>query len=343
MNLLRYLTITLVLALIAAGVVACDPSQLTIKPVAPTEELPVHNELISTVDQLARPELYETPWDAAPNPDGDIVYFTASGPFGSGVYQVTPAEGETTELWVGEPFTMPLGLAVSSDGEQIYVADPQATSADGQTGQIFVVALDGSEPMPLAGTEGTAPRGLEVVNEDGADMIYFSGISAEDGEPAVMKIAAEGGAPTVLAQGAPLVEPSGIAVTHNGEIYVVDILAGGNGLAAVFQLDGSELTTIADDFRTGADVAGATLLLDDSALLVSALARDEDSAQVLVITLPALDKMIVNKVIGMNQGSGGVHRAQNANYFAWADVTRGKKPGGEQQSQNGGGVYGLQP
>jgi hypothetical protein len=114
-------------------------------------------------------------------------------------------------------------------------------------------------------------------------------------------------------------------------------LASGNDLGSVFRIDGTAVETIASNFRTGKPVVGAALTLDESALLVSALAADRDSAQVLLIELASLQKGIVNKVIEANQGSGGLHRAHNRNFVAWADSPAG--PG----RQRSGGVYALTP
>ena len=48
-------------------------------------------------------------------------------------------------------------------------------------------------------------------------------------------------------------------------------------------------------------------------------APDRASAQVLGIVLESGDKLIITKEVELHPGSGGVHRAHNANAFAWAD------------------------
>jgi DNA-binding beta-propeller fold protein YncE len=153
---------------------------------------------------------------------------------------VPAAGGATAEVAVGQPFVAPRGLAIGTDGQQIYVADPQATGADGRTGRIFVLPASGGAPTALAGTEGTAPRGLEVVRENGADVLYFAGVDPTSGQPAVMKLVPSGaGSISVIAKGAPLVEPIGIAVTKGGIVYVADRLASGNDLGSVFRINGT--------------------------------------------------------------------------------------------------------
>lgn len=318
-------------------------------PVRPVEqdgigrELPLRNDLIGSVAQVARPELFETPWDATPDPDGKMIYFTANARPDAGVFRVPAAGGETSPVATGEPLVAPLGLAISTDGERLFVADPEAVSHQG-TGHIFVVPLNGEPITMLAGTEGTSPRGLEVKAENGVDFVYFSGNSPADGQPAVWKVASMGGQPAVVAQGAPLVEPVGLAVANDGTVYVADRAASGNGLGSVFRIMDGTVETIADNFRTGTPVVGAALTMDDAVLLVSALAPKRDSAQVLVIELASLQKGIITKVIGANSGSGGVHRAHHQNVFAWADSTRGR-PGERQAagSLDPGGVYRISP
>ena len=322
--------------------------QLTIQPptnAAAHQTLPLRNELLSRVDLVGFPELFTAPQDATPDPDGQIVYFTATGLEAPGLFQVAAAGGETTAVATGAPFVAPQGLASSMDGTLIYVADPQAANADGSLGQLFVVPAAGGEPMPLAGAAGSAPRGVEVSSENGADVIYFSGLDPSDGQPAVMKIDATGSELSIIAKGAPLVDPVGLVVTKAGVVYVADQMASGNGLGSVFQIENGTVTTIADQFRTGNPV-GATLTLDESVLLVSAMAPDRDSAQVLVIELASGQQGIINKVIEANSGSGGVHRAHNVNVFAWADSTGGNpRRGGNNNRGSGesGGVYALEP
>ena len=175
----------------------------------------------------------------------------------------------------------------------------------------------------------TAPRGLTLIRENNADMIYFTGAAPEDGQPAVMKVPAGGGELTVLEKGGQLVEPVGIAVNGAGVIYVADQGAAGNGLGTVFQFNphdrlagSSHAERLADRVRLGSP-AGITLTADESLLLVSALHTIGGTSQVLVINTTTGGQGIVNQVIGVNQASGGLHRAHNNNELAWCGVTAG--------------------
>lgn len=269
--------------------------------------------------------VFFTPWDATPDPQGKVFYFTANGPQGSGVFSVaTTGSANVKAIAVGSPFVMPLGIAVSTDGKRLYVADPWSAGADGNA--IFAVPVEGGTPVAVAGTQGATPRGLEIVNEGGTDQIYFSGINLTDDQPTILKIAAAGGTPTVLSKGAPLVDPSGVAVAKDGTVYVLDRLAAGNGLGSVFRIKDNKLDKIADGIRTGSQMAGLTLTLDESLLLASSLDPKQGTAQVVVINLATMQTTIFNTVIGANHSAGGLHRAHSVNLFAWADV-RGPKPG----------------
>jgi sugar lactone lactonase YvrE len=302
------------------------------------------NDAISAFEPAATAGVFEHAFDATPDPDGNLIYFTATSAQGPGVFRVPATGGEVVPISVGIPLTMPAGLAISTGGETLFVADSQVDVAhDGaaikspavplsshREGAIFRlsaggVATSGDVATPVAGTEHTTPRGLEVVEENGAEMIYFTGFTGSgpnDDQPAVMKVPAEGGPLTVIAKGAPLVEPVGVTVDANGVVYVTDQAAGGNGLGSVFRITGGNVETLASPVRTG-DPAGIALTLDESLLLVSALETNRDSSMVLVIDLVGGRQGVVNAVIGANIGSGGLHRAHNRNLLAWCGVTTG--------------------
>lgn len=267
------------------------------------------------------------PWDAVPSPDGSIIYFTAVGDDGlPGVFSVPGTGGEVSKLTEGKPFVLPLGIAISTDGQTLYITDPLAAGSDGNA--IFAMpASGGTQAIVVPGTQFTMPQGVEVVSRDGVDQLYFSGIDPNDGQPAIYTIAASGGEATILAKGSPLSAPSGITIAKNGMVYVLDRLASGNGLGSVLGIQGNTVEVIAGDVRTGGQIAGLTLTLDESLLLVSSLDGAQGTAQVLVIDLATKQTSIVNDVIGENTAAGGLHRAHNVNLFAWADSGGGRLGG----------------
>lgn len=315
----KKLLTTLLVLFVTFALVGCG-MQNSPAPTPVAEELPLANDALSSVNRVASMPSRQI-LDATPDPDGQMVYFTASGGEAAGVFKVAADGGEVTAVATGTPFVAPLGIAISTDGQTLYVAD----SSSG----LYALSVAGGAPTLIAGTEGTMPQVPEVVNQNSQDQLYFSGTSGN--EAAVFKMPTDGGAaPTVILQGAPLVNPSGVAITKEGVVYVVDMAAAGNGLGSVFRIQNGAAEAIATNVHTDEAVAGATLTLDESALLVSHLHPQNNSAQVLIINLSTLEMAIFDKVIGANHSAGGVHRAHNTGQLAWAGYM-------------GGGAYFLEP
>jgi DNA-binding beta-propeller fold protein YncE len=281
------------------------------------------DNVIEKLDEAAKSGDFQRPLDAALDSNATTIYFTAGSSSGSGIFRVPADGGEALPLLVGAPFVAPTGIAVSGDDQHIYVADPHAAGANGKAGQIFVIPVAGGPAMPLAGTAGSAPRIIDVASEGGQEMLYFTGNDPSDGTAGVFKLPAAGaGAPTVVAKGAPLVEPEGVTVTRAGVAYVTDRAAAGGSFGSVFKIAGGTTTKIVERVRVGSP-AGVALTQDDGVLLVSALQPDRPSDQVLLVKIDTLETGSVTKVIGENQHAGGVHRARNRNVFAWADLSSG--------------------
>lgn len=293
------------------------------------------NDAVSAIEPAAVGSRtgFHQPMDATPDPDGNQIYFTAMSASGAGVFSVPAAGGTVVTLTVGAPLTTPVGIAVSTDGQTLYLADTHAqingTAAMTMTGALFSLSSSGGAPTPIPGTAHTAPRGLTVVKENNVDVIYFTGVDPADGQPAVMRIPAAGGALTVEEKGEGMVEPVGIAVSKTGALYIADQAAAGNGLGTLFRFKphtdqgrSSHAERLADFVRMGAP-AGITLTLDESLVLVSSLDTLGRTSQVLVVNTTTNAQGIVNKVIGVNRTSGGLHRAHNNNVMAWCGVTAG--------------------
>lgn len=335
MSTLQRLIRLILFSMLPVILVACiSPQQIeSLIPVVDGAGRPlaVRNDAISQIERIAEPGLFETAWDATPDPEAELVYFTATRPDGAGIFRVPATGGDEEVVAFGEPLVQPIAIVMGRDGQMLYVADPSAS--DG--GQILTIPVEGGAVTPLAGTQGTMPRGLEIVSEEGVDLLYFSGVDPVDGQPAVMKLTLSSGEISIVFKGAPLVEPGGLAVTHEGTVYVADRLASGSNLGSVFQIVGGEITSIADSMRMGNPV-GAALTIDEAILVVSAMDSRRDSAQVLLIVLASQDKLILNKVVGANSGSGGVHRAHNRNVFAWAGFEDSLMS--ENNAPTGGGI-----
>ncbi|MEZ5404395.1 MAG: hypothetical protein R2729_32240 [Bryobacteraceae bacterium] len=114
---------------------------------------------------LQNPELADFR-DATPSPEGNTIYLTAVGPAGPGVFRVAAVGGPAATIYAGAPFVNPIGLAVSGDGQTVYVADSHAYAGSLRTGAVFSVTAAGVRPQAVRG-------GVEL-DAAGAGM-YFSG------------------------------------------------------------------------------------------------------------------------------------------------------------------------
>lgn len=312
-------------AVVLAGLLAgCMPIQrpagMAGEPSAAdmVDGLPVANQLISAVTAVAEPGLYTQAIDATPDPAAEWIYFTAAMEAGGGVFRTPAGGGEAMAVMSGAAWA-PMGIAMAMDGATLWVTDMTTEMEPGMTGALWQVPVSGAQPMAVDATVGWQPSGVEVGILDGEEMVVVSARDPVSGEAAIVALPAAGGEPVVIAGGGPLVEPSGLAIAGDGAVYVVDKAAGTGGSGAVFRIQNGEISLMAEGFQTDVLIAGIALTEDGGALLISSLTGDRSRAQVLVIVLESGDKLIVNKVIGENQGAGGLHKAHAANVFAWAD------------------------
>jgi DNA-binding beta-propeller fold protein YncE len=292
------------------------------------------NQTVSAITVATRSGTFQHPLDSTPDLSGTTIYFTAGGPHGPGIFRAPFAGGAATEVSTGSPFVQPRGIAMSQDGQKIFVTD----AAAGQGGAIFFVPLTpGSQPVLLPGSAGTAPEDLDVVSQGGKRMVYFSGKDPGTGQPAVLALPVAGAkTPRVVAEGAPLVTPDGVAVTHTGVVYVADRAAAGSGMGKIFKIVNHRVTPILNLVRTG-NPAGIALTRDDSVLLVSALQLHRQRDQVLLVDLASLHTGSVTKVVSQNHSAGGVHAQPEGlgalaehivrpQLFSWADTTAHPDP-----------------
>jgi sugar lactone lactonase YvrE len=253
----------------------------------------------------------DTPLDCVPDPDGNVLYYIASKGTDRAVFKVD-ADGKVTELFAGAPLVDARGISISSDGAVLYLADPAAPGG----GALYSLdIMGGGTPEIVKGTEGTAPRAVDVLAGGKEDEIYLAGQSS--GAAAVLKTVAGSGVSSVLVKGTPLSKPDGVAVTRNGVVYVSDA---GTDPGKVYQLKNGTLTPLGGDVKLGAP-AGISAVMDESSVLVSSLDPQKGTSQVLIINPLTGATKVYNGTINESTVSGGLHRAHYANLFGWAGKT----------------------
>lgn len=277
------------------------------------------DDAIRAAEVVAQTDASHQPVDAAPSPDGTVIYYVTTGDGDAAVLRVPAGGGTAATIAQGPPLGAPSGVAVATDGGRIYIADRQA----GAAGAILTVATGGGPgaASPLAGTEGWSPRGLDVVGQPGGDVVYFTGTDPANQAPGLFRVPAAGGTVSIVAEGGLLTSPDSVVVNARGAAYVTDQGAG-PGQGQVLRVDGGTVTSVHRDLRLGSP-AGVTLAPDDSMLLVSSIDPASGADQVLFVDLATGRSTAATKVIGANRNTaGGLHRAHAAPVLAWADVQR---------------------
>jgi sugar lactone lactonase YvrE len=276
---------------------------------------------IGTIKPAAHDEAaFSAPLDATPSSDGSTVFFTARNADGAGVFKADTAGGGVTALYAGDPIAGPVGIAISSDDQMVFVADPGASVNEEDQGALWMVPAVGGTPTVVSGTSGFSPRGIVVVNENGADQLYFTGRTPLDNIPGVFRVSASGGTVEGIVKGDPFSDPNGLAVTSTGDIYVLDSAAGdlGVGSARVIQVSNQTASVLAEGLKVGFP-AGIALSQDDSALLVSALDPTTRTDTVVRIDIATKEQKAMSDGISSYEEAAGLHRAAKAEVYAWAD------------------------
>jgi DNA-binding beta-propeller fold protein YncE len=236
---------------------------------------------------------------------------------------LAPAEGgEPSVLYAGDAMVDPFDLAVSHDGQTLYVADP-AVGTETQ-GAVLVLGTNGGEPMRLA--EGYAPRSVTVAPDDS---VYFSGVDPETGEPGVFQL--NGSGASAVFRGAPLVDPSGIVLLEDGRVLVADtrLFDGlpedgastfGNEAGIVLIEDG-QARVLVSGFATGYP-AGIAVTTDERALVISGEGADRsDTVFIVDLERPEAEPGVVTDVFSaFKDASAGLKRAHDSNTFIWASL-----------------------
>jgi DNA-binding beta-propeller fold protein YncE len=255
--------------------------------------------------------------DAAPSPDGATIYFIAVDGNGGAVFKTSAAAGSTpTLLSDAPPLGAPLGIAVSSDGSKLYLADPAALTATDK-GAILVESVGGGTPTMLTETIDFAPRAVAVTKIGGADEIVFIGTSTTanaDGTFTDGVFEDVGGTVTLVVAGG---NPSAVAVATDGTIYILD-QAGSIAKVAPTATTATALPgasqTLNVSFPSGMDLS-----LDQTELVVSGFdATGKEAVNRVNISTGAVTQLTLAPVL-VGTEPGGLHRAFNSDTFAFVD------------------------
>jgi hypothetical protein len=226
---------------------------------------------------------------------------------------------EPRVLYAGPGLVSPLDIEASRDGRTLYVADFAGGNAG--TGAIVVIPTSGGSARFVA--EGWSPRSVTVGRDDD---VYFSGVDPATGAAGVFALAA-GSVRTVFA-GAPLVDPSGIAVLSDGRVLVVDTRAFDDRTgplvaseASVVLIERGRASLFATGFASGFP-AGIALTLDESQLIVSGQGRDRsDTVWLIDVAHPDRKaKSMTDSFSRFQDAAAGLKRAHDRNTFVFAST-----------------------
>lgn len=344
------ITVGIVIGTISASAIVAACSSTEAKKQTDDNNGPAEGIGLKQIDSVANAPEAAMPVDATPSPDGKDVYFIA---FSSrldadgirmervpAIYKTSAAPGAPAQkLFEGAPLNSPFGITISDDGQTLFIADSSAdgsSTADGvegadrSDGRVFSMSTGGGAPTSLAGTEGITPAGLEAMGAS----LFVTG--RKDGLPGLFKTGIGGGAVSAVAVGAPFADPGGVAVTRDGVAYVVDTGSSTfstTALASVVKVTPDGKTEVIIDGLSVGHPAGIALVNDESAILVSALDSASGTDRVFRISLGDRSVTQLSEKIGDFSESAGLHRARNAEVFAWADS----------HANNTGTVYVLKP
>lgn len=225
---------------------------------------------------------FQAPMDAVASPDGERFYFsgfTMDDERRAAVFAVSAGGGDAEPLHAGAPLAYPTGLVLSCDGQTLFVADmrsapesdePADAADDG--GALYTIATSGGAPTRLSADGIGVPTGLALSVD--CTTLYVSGWT-ESGAPALFTVPIEGGAATVVHEGAPLVSPTGLHVDADRVAWVMDHLAvGDDGPGVLFAIPPTGgPTAVVSDLEMGAPGGVSLTSVGGTAVIPT---RDED-------------------------------------------------------------------
>jgi DNA-binding beta-propeller fold protein YncE len=222
-------------------------------------------------------------------------------------------------LHVGTPLAVPLDIDVDASGNYVVIAD-QAAGED-HLGALLLVSLADGGASEL-GASGYAPVSVTIADDGRA---YFSGRNPESGTPGVFVF--DGASVATVYEGAPLVDPSGVALFADGRILVADTRLAdenpeiGSG-AGVVLIEGGAASVFVTGFETGYP-AGIALTTDEKTLIVSGQGADSRD-KVFVFDVTTRTGSVIEADFSSSQlSSGGLKRSRGENTFVWSSLAFG--------------------
>jgi len=265
---------------------------------------------------------FSTPFDATPDPEGLNVYFTALNANGeAGVFKGPSAGGGACNpIHQGDPLVAPFNIAIASDSKTLFLADSGSDdAAETDSGHVFTLPASGGAPAIFIGTEGRRPRGIDVYKDADAELLYFTGTDPITGERGVFSVISAGGQVSAVAKGAAFKDPSGIVVSSKKTAYVCDTTGTESEIANILSVDAQgNVTTLVSGIHAGYP-CGIALTVDEGLLFVSAIDAATGTDVIARIKVDTKDVDYLSKGIETFTESAGLHRARNADSYAWAD------------------------
>ena len=277
------------------------------------EDLP--SDPPSSVTQVASGG-FTSPTEAVASLDGKTFYFAAYDEEKEpAIFEVAAEPGSTAlPLVVGAPLTTPIGLVLSCDGANLYVAD-----AGGDEGSLFSLATAGGALSDLSAAGIHRPGGIAMGPD--CKTLYATGRTSE-GAPALFAIPTSGASVTVVYQGEPLVSPTGVHVDNDGTAWVMDHLAhGASGEGVLFAIpsDGSAATEVVSDLRMG--TPGGVSLTAGGGVAVMPTRTLDGGTQLTSVTISTGER--TELATPDIQDVGGLRTARKAGVFAVVDTEAG--------------------
>lgn len=180
------------------------------------------------------------------------------------VVGVDTSLGTITELYAGDPLVQPSGLALSPDGQTLYISDVAATTvSDTMSGGVFEMPVSGAVLTELGVSDAIDLPGDVAISADGSTL-YVSALNSA-GTPGIYTLSANGGTPALFYSGSRLAEPLALTVSPDGaSVYVID----GSSAAkrgALLEISGGQASVLAQDFHIA--FPGGVTVSEDGAWL----------------------------------------------------------------------------